>query len=162
MCVCVSHLCVDHTVLVSLSSVWHCWAQVGFGRSLDIYITDHGDAEWLWSSFSHPPPPQSMRRLGLSGAPTQVLSPNVSTQLYNKTCLGNAPLTLLMIWTFPVRQTLGMTQGNGLKLSREGADCLKGVWETPGFVWRKNRLHSPDVFQELFHRWENQITGLTV
>lgn len=45
------------------------------------------------------PPSEHMRRPEPSKAPTRALSPHVSTQLCNETCLGTAPLTLLMIWT---------------------------------------------------------------
>lgn len=47
-----------------------------------------------------PHPEQSIQEgLGPGKPQTRALSPHVSSQLCNETCLGTAPLTLLMIWT---------------------------------------------------------------
>lgn len=67
-------------------------------RARYVSITPHRDAEDL-RSLPPPSPSEHTRRSGPSKAPTRALSLHVSTQLCNETCLGTAPLTLLMIWT---------------------------------------------------------------
>lgn len=87
-----------------------------------------------------PSPTEHMRRLGPRKAPTRALRPHVSTQLCNETCLGTAPLTLLMIWTScschflldKLRCWRRVTASNYPGRRGVVGTCLKGVWETAG------------------------------
>lgn len=95
---CITLMCgLALCVLVSLSLLI-CWAKVvmGSGSWMFSLLT----VEMLKGCGPLPPSPtEYMRRLGPRKAPTWALSPHVSTQLCNETCLGTAPLTLLMTWT---------------------------------------------------------------
>lgn len=82
--------------------------------------------------FPFPQPQQRyMRRPEPWKAPARALSLHVSTRLCNKTCLGTAPLTVLMFWTSCSCHFL---------LSKPWCRCRVTVSNCPGRRRRKNLL----------------------